>query len=50
MVEEDEDGKGEGEGERLSGTEKHQVGSRGRQERSEGKIAITKPGYIGMLL
>lgn len=41
---------GEGEGERLSGTEKHQVGSRGRQERSEGKIAITKPGYIGMLL
>lgn len=49
-MEEEEEGEGEGEGERLSGKEKHQVGSRGRQERSEGKIAITKPGYIGMLL
>lgn len=48
LVEEEEDG--EGEGERLSGKEKHQVGSRGRQERSEGKMAITKPGYIEMLL
>lgn len=37
-MEEDEDGKGEGEGERLSGTEKHQVGSRGRQERAEGEL------------
>lgn len=40
LVEEDEDGKGEGEGERLSGPEKHQVGSRGRQERLEGKIEL----------
>lgn len=47
-MEEEEGGKGEGE--RLSGKEKHQIGSRGRQERSEGKIAITKPGYIGMSL
>lgn len=49
-MEEEEGGKGEGEGERLSGKEKHQVGSRGRQERSEGKIVITKPGHIGTLL